>query len=319
MALEFKESQIYNKEKEFRKPYIGFFSPKGELIDYNLFLCDDYHEDYRNPVSKTFLEFVSYIIEGTELSKKRHFSIVSDKKELIKNNEYNGIKDYVKRGYSEYYDCNLDDMEEFTSKIEKRIKEIESLKFGNNYLDNYMLFEYQLLLFFRNAYHNGKFFETINRKIFVEKPSIVKNRLKMQYPNSCEDDIESYYDIYLKKSLLVHFKDIAVQYLGYDSLERFKPNSEEIIIPKTKEYDFNFYMNPRCITTSYTNVNDRFYNYLLMNWRIYKVPMYVYNSDKLCYERINNTMKSEKEQTLEQEIRSIKKLVPIEDRYKFFR
>lgn len=135
-------------------------------------------------------------------------------------------------------------------------------------------------------------------------------------------ELESIYRDYLKEDLLSHLKDICVQYLGYDSLERFHPNGSEIEIPyRYDDYDFDFLANPRIITSSYPNVNERYYNYLIMDWTVHKIPRYYYNEQTGLYEKsvLSSFYKSETEQKLEQEIKSIKKLVQLQDRKQYFR
>lgn len=191
-------------------------------------------------------------------------------------------------------------------------------------IDDYTAFEYKLLLFFKNAYKDKKFFDSIQRKISIENPDIVKKRLKYEYKNCNFSDmrLDSTYRDYLKKELLSHLKDICVQYLGYDSLERFKPNGAELKIPYWYEdYDFDFSDFPRIITSSYPNVNERYYNYLIMGWAVHKLPRYYYNEQTGLYEKndFNILYQSESEQKLELEINSIKKLVPLKERKKYFR
>lgn len=126
----------------------------------------------------------------------------------------------------------------------------------------------------------------------------------------------------MKEELLSYFKDICVQYLGYDSLERFKTNGDNLNIPSFGEYyNFDFLANPRIITSSYPNINERYYNYLLMDWVVHRLPRYNYNEETGLYEKSAFSMiyQSETEQKLEQEIQSIKKNVPIKERKKYFR
>lgn len=321
MTIEFKEEQISLREKETREPYIGYFAPNGKLIDYNILLGENYHDAWQNPVSWAFLSWVSYIVEGTSIEELKEWAYSSD---MIIKNQYPGIDEYVVRGYGINYDFNYECFDDFLETLHKKINSIEDTwhKLGN--IENYKAFEYQLLLFFRNAYKNKKFFDTIQRKISIENPNIVKERLKSQYRNCnfTDRDLESTYRNHLKKELLSYLKDICVQYLGYDSLERFNPNGATIKIPYWyQDYDFDFSANPRIITSSYPNVNERYYNYLLMDWSIHRLPRYYYNEQTGLYERSDfiTFYQSETEQELEQEIQSIKRFVPLKERKKYFR
>lgn len=321
MTIEFKEEQITKKEERIRKPYIGYFSPNGKLIDYNVLLGGNYHDAWRNPVSLTFLSWVSYIINGTSIEDLKTWALFPN---MVTNNQYPGIDEYVIRGYGTFYDFNYDDIDWFLKTLYSRINDIENNWHTYENIDDYSLFEYKLLLFFRNAYKNKTFFDSIQRKISVENPDVVQERLKYKYRNcNCSDRfLEEIYQDHLKKELLSHLKDICVQYLGYDALERFKPNGAEIKIPyRYEDYDFDFLANPRIITSSHPNVNERYYNYLLMDWTVHRLPRYYYNEQTGLYEKsdFSTFYQSDKEQKLNQEIQSIKKIVPLKERKKYFR
>ncbi len=331
MTIEFKEEQIFKREQRQRETYIGYFAPDGKLIDYNILLCGEGHGDWANPVSWAFLSWISYIIKDTSIEELKKWKIDNN---IIINNQYLGIDELVKRGYGIDYDFNYETIEQFLETLNDRITHIEDLynaakkystdEFVYNYdyfVDDYKKFEYKLLLFFRNAYKNGKFFESIQRKITIENPKVVQNRLKQLYSEYHYMEIEQVYREYLIRELLSYFKDICVQYLGYDSIERFKPDGSKIKNPY-EDYEFNFLANPRVITSSYLNINERYYNYLLMNWEVHRLPRYNYNEKTGIYEKEStflNYYQSENEQKLEQEIESIKRLVPIKERYKYFR
>ena len=123
-----------------------------------------------------------------------------------------------------------------------------------------------------------------------------------------------------------YFKDIAVCYLRYDSIERFMPNGEIIKVPYNNNYIscFNpystyFWYTPRIITTSYPNINERFFNFKIMNWSIHKLPRYTFNEKTLKYEvepDYYDFIFSKTEEIYEKEIEAIKRLVPLKERYK---
>lgn len=329
MTIEFKEDQIFKREQERRNPYIGYFAPDGKLIDYNILLGGSGHDDWNNPVSWAFLSWISYIIKDTSIEELKEWA---NDYNMVINNQYLGIDELVKRGYGIDYDFNYETMEAFLETLNGRINYIEDLyksaiKFNYEYdyfVDDYTKFEYKLLLFFRNAYKNGKFFESIQRKITIENPKIIKEKLRELYSEcNLSMGVEREYRNYLTRELLSYFKDICVQYLGYDSIERFKPNGTKIKIPYYYEdYNYDFLANPRVITSSYLNINERYYNYLLMNWEVHRLPRYNYNEKTGIYEKESEFFtyyQSEKERNLEFEIKNIKKLVPIKERYKYFR
>ena len=296
MTIDFKDEEIIAKERFSKLPYVGYFTPMGELLDFNLLLGGHNHEDPINPLSFDYLDFVSYIIQDTNV-----YDLGSE--ELINNTKYNGIKECVRRGYDENNIYNTETYEEFLEKLNKRYDKLDRIK-G---CDDYHMFEYKLLKFFINAYKNNDFFRTIDRKIFVQNPNIVKKNLQGKS-----------YEYHLKKELLYNLKDICIQYLGYDSLERFTASSNLIEVPKIGYDKSEYVITPRVITTSVSNIYDRFYNYILMNWTIRKVPRYRYNENTLCYEIMYN-IESEHEQELKNELGSIKRFVPLNQRYKYFK
>lgn len=320
MTTEFKEDQIASREKWTREPYIGYFSPNGKLVDYNILLGENCHDSWQNPVSWAFLSWVSYIVSETSIEELKKWAI---SERSIANNKYSGLAELVVRGYGINYDFNYESFDEFLGKLYHRINEIENCLHKYGRLDEYTEFEYKLLLFFRNAYNDKKFFDTIQRKIVIENPSIVKEKIKHEYGNFHlpAHILDSMYHKHLQKELLSYMKDICVQYLGYDSLERFSPNGRELKIPYWPErYNFEL-LSPRTITSSYPNINERYYNYLLMDWTVKQLPRYYYNEHTRIYEKsdFNILYQSETEEKLEQEIKSIKKLVPLKERKQYFR
>lgn len=314
MTIKFEEEEIMRKEKFNREPYVGYFSPKGELIDYNILLGGNHHDDWRNPVSATFLSFVSYIIEDTS-SKKLGGKGYDNLADLDK---YPNIDEVVKRGYSHFYDFNEDSIDDFLLRLYSKIEYIKRYSSAGGYKE----FEYRLMQFFINSYKNRTFFETIGKKIKIENPSAAKEKMRKIRPNIHWDDLEYTYRLHLKMELLSYFKEICVSYLGYDSLEQFKSNGDAITIPIGLEYNFDFLDNPRVITSSSKNINERYFNYLLMDWEVRRVPRFIYNERTEMYEEESSSSimyQSKEEECLEKEIGSIKRLIPRKYRYKYFR
>lgn len=306
MAIKFEEEKIVKKEKDSKMTFVGYFSPNEELIDYNIYSVSNHHDNWRNSVSLTFLAWVSYILKDTNVNNLSE--------DLKINNMYPGINEIVKFGYDEDSDINYYSYEVVLNILLSEVNYLKEL-YRHNKPTGYALFEYDLMLFFEKAYSNKTFFETIGRKFSIENPNSVKEKLRNKYKDYDEYDINDLYQNSVKKQLLSYLKDICVQYLGYDSIERFKPNGEPIVITD----NYNFLDNPRVITTSYKNVNDRFYNYLLMDWVVNREPIYRFNSNTNMYELDNNYYVSENEEMLGKEIESIKKHVLKKDRYKYFR
>ena len=94
-------------------------------------------------------------------------------------------------------------------------------------------------------------------------------------------------------------KTILVEVLGYDAIER--PD--------------------KTITTSCSNPNERFYDYILMGWKIEQLPRYVWDedSDKYVKEPPPNAAVVYKELELGEELKNLKNSLSLEDREKFFK
>ena len=316
MTVEFKEEEIVGEERFHRQPYAGYFAPNGDLVDFNEMFGGRGHDDWQNIVSQTFLFFVSYAIKGTSIErlKRERSNLVS--KDYIENVKYPGLDEYVIRGLGIWLNYNLDDFDTFLEKLDTLIKNNKP----SVYSDEYFKFRYQLLLFFKNAYANKSFFETVGRKIEVSSREVFAS----EHPWLDTKDIRRTENLYRENimlELMKYFKDIAVMYLGYDSIERFKPDGKAVEIPSWNEgHKFNE-PRPRIITSSYPNINERYYNYLLMDWDVHRLPNYIFNEKTGLYEKsdFNLFYQSETEENLGKEIQSIKKLVPLKERQKYFR
>lgn len=280
------ERPILARETYNWNPFIGYLSPKGNLIDFNYPFGDPGHDGWENIVTNTFLTYISFYIKNDVLIK--------------------GLD-------------NCDDKE-----FDQLIKEIKDEMYWWNLAKNdnsTIEFKYQILKFFNHAYSSNNFFNSINEVIKIPWLSDMNGIQDLNNPKN----------IKLKKELLTFFKDIVVCYLGYDSIERFNPNGNLITIPHNpREYgdsysysfDSYFYRTPRIITTSNINIYERFYNFLLMDWKIHRVHKFVWNDNKQKYEKESQIKKlyyNEKEEVLKKEIKSIRRQIPINERYHYFR
>lgn len=318
MTLDFNTGKdiIVSYEKKKGKPYIGFIAPNGDYISFNILMGDrSFHDSPWNPVSYTFLDYISYIVRNTNVN--THFNWwnkIGEKDTRDKYYEFNhypNIKELVLRGFNPFFDYNRSSISDFITKLDERI----SLSYGKH---GYEMMVYDLLIFFRNAYANKTFFETIGKKFYVDSErDIIK---KYNLDKRDVDKIRDTYKSYLKMQLLSYQKDIIVQYLGYDAIERFDQNGMRAsTLAANKDSDKLFLFNPRVITSSCLNVYERYYNYLLMDWTIQRLPRYCYNYETKTYEIIDLFYQSEHEEKLKQEIQAIRKLVPLCERYKYFR
>ena len=75
---------------------------------------------------------------------------------------------------------------------------------------------------------------------------------------------------------------------------------------------------PRIITTSYLNIYERFWNYLLMNWSIHQLPRYTYDEKTGIYTKQSELMDfhvSDREMELKEELEKIKAKTSLDERY----
>ena len=287
MVLDFKQEEIQEEEKESRNAFSGYFSPSGKLINFNISGEETHHQDASNPVSQAFMKYISY------------------------KKDEDGT---VYRGYP-YFE---EPFEVFYRRILRDIERLETF-IHSGFGDQNDHLELDMLNFFKNAYRDNKFFESIGRIVTMNNDQQLefdlKCRKKYKDPVELEIDKAQLFIYYLLKIM----KDVCIMYLGYDSVESKEPNGNKIIVNKDGEYDLDFLAHPRVISTSVDNAYDRFYNYLLMDWRVDKMPRYYYDIAQGKYVLLPLNIAIEKETMLREEIESIKKLTPREERYKYFR
>lgn len=286
MQLQFYGKEFDKYERFKCKPYIGFFSPKGQLVDYNTELGGS-HGDLGNLVSWTFLLWIK-------------------QKNIINDLNLKGIDTLAKLNVNNGVITNAD---------------IACNSF--NVKSNLLTLQRDLLHLLNEAEDSESFRECINKKVDVDlfPKSIVRDR-KVELSGESIYEIANVFGTKNTKSLLLLLKDICIQYLGYDSIERYKPNNEPIKLPELyylypDDY-LTYFDKPRIIMTTHSNIYERFYSYLLMEWQVRKVPKYVYNSDTKTFDIDTTYFKTDKEVALEKEIETIKKHVPLREREKYF-
>ena len=100
------------------------------------------------------------------------------------------------------------------------------------------------------------------------------------------------------KSYIRTISDVMVLMLGFDKVERIR----------------------RTITTTKPNINEAFFNYILMDFNIYQIPKLVYNEENIFSIQSQNAfIKNGIERECEEEIKIIKKYIPLNERSKYFR
>lgn len=329
MSIEYKEDEILNIENMRNgKPLIGYINPSGQILDFSMLLGHYGHDNWCNPSTPYFLAFVSFVIKNYKISE--FFEYEWDKEKIFyKNNLYDGYDDVVKRGVEYAKDENEDTYDNFIEKLNnyiafQRERSIRRFKSHRDYTDDeYETLNNDLMKFFQKAYSNKDFFGSLGRTLFVEKRDKVFEKYNIDENTFFDNGDEFYYD-YLTVQLMSYFKDICVQYLGYDSIERAWPIGDVNIYNNIYEESNGYILsdNPRIIVSSQKNINDRFYNWLLMDWTVQQVPKKIWDENRKKFideNYIFDYVHREKEEILGKEIESIKRLVKKEDRYKYFR
>lgn len=184
------------------------------------------------------------------------------------------------------------------NEIDGRLKNIISdikydFKYGRN-PSKFLLMKYDLLLFFRNCYLRGNFDQGFGQKVRFMNMAEFYDKV-FQYMEQKSFNFQ--YDLYKTKELLGLLKQVFVCYMGYHSVERI----------------------PRTITTSETKIYETFWNYLLHEFNIVQLPRMIFDPNKKIYiERpINEFFIPDSELRLKAELQSVKKLVPLDERYKY--
>lgn len=313
MTIQYLEDEILQKEKNMNgKPLIGYINPNGTLLDYSMLIGPYGHENWRNPATHIFLNYISYIV--------RDFNVDEIKNEEIYSyNKYEGIDDVVKRGLDYFQEINHTSYKDFLCSLKEEIQNQSSISFKDK--SEFDLLKYDLLKLFDKLYSNNDFFNSLGRFIYAESSTTMCDKYKRKANGGL-----CYYNHYnyLVVQLMSYFKDICVQYLGYDSIERAWPIGDKNIINNVfnKSYGYTFSNNPRIITTSANNINERFYNWILMDWTIQKIPKKIWDIENKIFkdeDYIFDYIHKEKEEIFGKEIASIKRLIKKEDRYKYFR
>lgn len=322
MTVQYYESEIDKIEYKKCVTFTGYINPRGQLIDYTTLIGQQTHYSTKNPASMLFLEFISYLMKGFEPERLKFFW--DEEGRIYKNNKTEGFKDVVKRGFSyfrNYNDCSYDDfLDKMNLYYEERKKYIRrhidsSCSFWDMHVYENLLND--IILFYKRAYQGKDFFGAVGMIPSVESyTDYVENhkeeisREKERYSWKLWNSDMDFYNDYQIIQLMSYFKDIMVMYMGYDSIER------RLKLDPKKSSNF------KVITTSCTNPNERFYNWLLMDWNVQRIPkMYWDEQEERFVEEdpIINYYQTDKEKILGKEIASIRKEVPKQYRKDYFR
>lgn len=278
--------------------FVGFLNKLGEKIDYSMPFGLGGHDN--NPTTDLFVNYF-YIRDKSVFENGVH--VFGHDKPLT------GLE-YEKLICEDY-------REELKNALENIRKDNDWQRKHSNSISPYDKLDQDLIEFFYNCYQNesfmngfGKNYYIMNEEEFYHSP-YYQNILKKYPKNEGEDDsrynwrIPAMYQFdfmywnYKMRIILNFFKDTLVQYLGYHSIERI----------------------PRTITTSEIKIYSTFYNYILNDFTIVRIPKMNYDEDRKMYVEYNQSdfLLPDSELRLKDEIQAIKRLVPIKDRAKYYR
>lgn len=288
MTIDFYGKEIGDYERFHAKPYTGYFTPNGKLVDFNTDLGGS-HGNLANIVSWTFLFWVknSPAFKDVGLKNVKMMASIDMETGVIR-------------------DANVP-IKEFNEKA------------------NLLKLQRDLLLFLSVAEKNPEFVSWIKECIHPEDlPEYIRKNKALPF-----DTGESIYEIERvfgrknTRTLLLRLKDICTRYLGYDSIEQVDTEGKYLKVPELIRFfpeDYPVTSRPRKITTPNNSIHKRFFNYLLMDWKIDKVSRMIYNDLRNEFEEEprDYSYQSDSDESYEKEIVAIKKMVPLKDREKYF-
>lgn len=158
--------------------------------------------------------------------------------------------------------------------------------------------------FFLNCYQASTFANGFNQDTQVLNQSeyydlFFSKRQEDYSKESIGSIVSSDYKWYKKRLMLDWYKTVIVQYMHYHLIERCNKG----------------------ITTSDVKPYETFYNYILNDFEIHQIPRMIFDSEKKMYVPYMRSefLIPESELILKQELDSIRKLVPLCERHKYYR
>jgi len=322
MIVKYYDKEIRKIEHWVHGPFLGYISPSGKLIDYTYLIGERGHGNWRNPVTPLFVTYMSYVSKGDNIEKYKNSNEEWDKF-LYEKNKYPGFSDSVLRGptYAGYNDW---DYETFITNLNNRISKTKQYAYN---MDEWDCLKLDLMLFFEKCYSKKDFFYSYGNvvkvpcfELFLETHG---KELKQIGCTSYSEQEKEYNGYVIATLMHSAFKDVLVQYLGYDSIERAIPESDPFYLSKNI-YDASYGFiesNYPAILTSCSNPNERFYNWKLMNWEIKQIDRMLWNEkeNRFVKSPIRSFHQSDKEIVLGKEIEAIKNEVPLQKRKAYFK
>lgn len=291
MTLPF-EAEIVNdceySKHSFEHPqFIGYLNPYGEVLDYSRPFGMGGHDDNR---LTTYFE--------------AYFRMPTNDPWIQQCEGKNVINLESERWYAQ-------DRRTF---FKERVEHHADLarKYGVTD-DPYARFQDDLDLFFYRCYQADTFMDgfgqncmSLNKSEFYhlccKKRELYQKRFgetEEEYSKRVKRFLEEDYDWYLKHLMLDWYKTVIVQYMHYHLVERCQKG----------------------ITTCSLKPYETFYIYLLNDFVIHQIPCMIYDNNRkmhILYQQ-NPFLIPDSESRLKEEIQAIKKLVPLSERFKYYR
>ena len=146
--------------------------------------------------------------------------------------------------------------------------------------------------------------QTTNWQSAIKELLIQLGKYSEYHPPVSEDfinDIDDYAErCYWDGMFYSAAPDLLVQFVGFDKIES---------------------QNPRTITTSKRNIYEEFFNFLLMDYDIVQIPRLVFDKNTQHFRWIypSSFINAGTNRECEEEIQYIKRYVPYEERYRYFK
>ena len=322
MTVDYFEKSINHIEKSNDGPFIGYISPRGHLLDFSMLLGKRGHGNWRNPATKIFLSYISFVSFDENLYyEKENYDNFDSCKRIYDNNKYIGefkTDNAVLRGL-QFNGYNTEDYDSFLCSLDEALSFIKKSNFR---LGEWDYLKYDLLEFFKNCYSKRDFFYSFGRVLKVHCNEVMLELYKKELSEMPDFERDNFFFEQKILTLYSTFKDIMVLYLGYDSIERgFSLGDSSFcnnLYDSSNGYVFS--SEPYILTSSLRPI-EKYYNWLLMDWKINRTSRMVWDcslgkyvpSDTLSFHS------SDKEDELMEEIKYIRENVPKEYRKEYFK
>lgn len=127
MSIVYNEEEILRKEDNINieKPFIGYISPKGDILDFSVLIGEPGHGNWRNPATPCFLSYISFVVLGKNFDDYRN-SKHDFMRKIYFDNKYDDFDDIVRRGLSKMATYNTDDYNSFLERLNSAVLDQEA-------------------------------------------------------------------------------------------------------------------------------------------------------------------------------------------------